>query len=323
MAFVAATMEDAYATMNHAEYRAQAGLPVIAATIQSVYVTDSVHREPWFAGKLDRTEAEQRLKDGNRAGNFLVRQKDDGKTFVHSYLSLTRMKIVHNMIEFGEDGAGGCTVDNVKWPHQAKPTLEEVVDKMCEIRRKRNGITEGTTPDPAIAAALEAVWPRVYREVETKGTLADMVKGMTPGSFLLCPIVGERGHVVMIKKRKGCAPVMCPHSIQGHYLKYSELIGKTIKDLIVLMIQNSRGTALAPSGIALPLHVPTAQELDAVQEQKSPSLPPPRRGSAPAAGADDAAHYLPPGANTAGDGEDDYYTAEDAVTYGDGESATF
>jgi len=131
MAFVAATMEDVYATMNHAEYRfvlqrgllqshhalhgmertrthkaclpdhlldclgvflrcmrttaecacahvtshliaatvpaprpfglvacrAQAGLPVIAATIQSVYVTDSVHREPWFAGKLDRVSS--------------------------------------------------------------------------------------------------------------------------------------------------------------------------------------------------------------------------------------------------------------------------
>eukprot|EP00729_Bicosta_minor_P011309 gene11309-13129_t len=43
----------------------------------TIYVTDEILDQPWFAGKLSRADAEAKLKSGAVAGNFLVREKGD------------------------------------------------------------------------------------------------------------------------------------------------------------------------------------------------------------------------------------------------------
>ena len=113
-----------------------------------------------FLARCLQEDAEKQLKGGKVAGNFLVREKgEDGKTFVHTYLSLTRMMIIHNLIEFQEDGS--CDVDKVPWPHSDRPSLEDIIDKMQEIRRKRKGSVAADEADPAIAATLEKSWDQV------------------------------------------------------------------------------------------------------------------------------------------------------------------
>lgn len=108
----------------------------VAVMFESLYVSNDVANQPWYCGRIDRAESERRLKQGGRAGNFLVRMKgDDGNVFVHSYLSLTRMVIIHNLIQFKPNGS--CIVDDKPFPFSQKPLLADVVDKLQELRRAR------------------------------------------------------------------------------------------------------------------------------------------------------------------------------------------
>eukprot|EP00039_Didymoeca_costata_P019523 m.337865 g.337865 ORF g.337865 m.337865 type:complete len:359 (-) comp18252_c0_seq1:292-1368(-) len=257
------------------------GMAAVRVNNEQIYVTDEILSQPWFAGKITRFETEKRLKSGGRAGNFLVRQKDDvGHVFVHSYLSLTRMMIIHNLIEFQPDGT--CTVDQKPWPHEQYPSLEDVIDKMQEIRRKRKGMKQDSAPDPRLLDDLDQVWPHIFRENEKRGRLGVAVRtNMQPGGFMVCrsTAAGPGGFAIITKNKEGGYYTgFAPNSPQGYYLKYSELIGNTPMDLIINMLENGKATMAA--GFPCPLRIPTVAEAMKPLPTKNPSLPP--RNRAPA-----------------------------------------
>lgn len=257
-----------------------------AITTEQLYVTDEIKHQPWFVGTVTREETEKLLKTGKRAGNFLVREKTKNKVFVHSYLSLTRMIIVHNLIEFKSDGS--CLVDSKPWAHHNKPSLEEVIDRMQQIRQNRKGTK--ANGDPATYRALIAVWENICPEGLKLPAVRRKVKIMKQMSFMLVMHhgAGPGGYVCLVNVGKGNVhPAQICKSSQGYYLKYSELSANTIQELVCIMLSNPAAAATTgcpkmriPSDDELSIPIPPAAQPSA-KNTASPPLP--SRAKAPAA----------------------------------------
>lgn len=235
------------------------GAGIGAISMEQIYVTDEIKGQPWFVGNVDRAFTEQLLKTGKRSGNFLVREKVPNKTFVHSYLSLTRMVIVHNLIEFARDGT--CKVDSKPWSHSATPSLEDVIDMMQEIRRNRKGTK--ANGDPGTFTALRSLWHKICPVGQTLPAIRRQVRAMRPTSFMACmdQKAGLNGYVVLISLgNKQVHEAMCCKSTSGYYLKYSELVGDTIEQLVAVILSNA--AAAATTGVPR-MRIPSEAELDA------------------------------------------------------------
>ena len=84
----------------------------------------------WYHGEIDRKVAEKLITVDSLPGNFLVRKrKGDKKTFVHSYLSMSQNKVVHNLMEFQRDPSGTQTlmVDSREF---STASLDDAVNKI-------------------------------------------------------------------------------------------------------------------------------------------------------------------------------------------------
>lgn len=294
------------------------GAGIGAISMEQIYVTDEIKGQPWFVGNVDRAFTEQLLKTGKRSGNFLVREKVPNKTFVHSYLSLTRMIIVHNLVEFSRDGT--CKVDGKPWPHSAAPSLEDVIDTMQEIRRSRKGTK--LNGDPGTFTALSSLWRKICPVGQTLTAIRRQVRVMRPTSFMACmdQKAGLNGYVLLIcLGEKKVHEAMCCKSSSGYYLKYSELAGDTIEQLVAVILSNA--PAAATTGVPR-MRIPSESELDAPPPPASSG----RRASNPA----NAAPALPSRNSVGpediyddGDGEDIYEDGDGEDIYEDGDGDTY
>eukprot|EP00041_Stephanoeca_diplocostata_P007414 m.105343 g.105343 ORF g.105343 m.105343 type:complete len:374 (-) comp16867_c0_seq1:145-1266(-) len=221
----------------------------VEVMFESLYVSNDVANQPWYCGRIDRAESERRLKQGGRAGNFLVRMKgDDGNTFVHSYLSLTRMVIIHNLIQFKPNGS--CIVDDKPFPFSKKPQLADVVDKLQELRRARKGVS--MKPDPIILGNVRAIWKDMQRQSVTESIKE--VQFLKTGMFLSILSRNSDGYTLVMKTSTSQQELECPRSKLGLYLKYSELVAPSIEELVAVMIGNP--DACRSAGVKCPMRLP-------------------------------------------------------------------
>ena len=178
--------------------------------------------------------------------------------------------------------------------------------------------------DPAIAESLEAVWNQVHLPNLKINQAQAMVKIMSEGGFIICrdKAAGPGVYTLVVNNGDGTTDSFkCPNSPLGYYLKYSELVGATIKELVLCALANEKAGMAA--GVKVALRVPDQGELQRAAAigvagggggggaaAPGPALPPPR-GSFKGGGGD-APPPLPPKTTPGGGGDEE----DDDDTYG-------
>lgn len=210
-------------------------------------VTDAL----WFAGTIDRAEAESRITGPGVPGNFLIRQKDRSrKVFAHSYLSRTKGKCVHNLIEL--KASGEWLVDGQ--PFSAR-TLDELVEKLQNRLRHWRKLE---APTAAVKRLVTENYHIMYMPNIDRAQANSILMNKPTGSFVIRNSSTPNCYALAVKKPgSGAESVyngIIVHSNQGVYLKFSELIGNTLEELIQVMLSNPE--RLVAGGVPVALRAP-------------------------------------------------------------------
>jgi len=247
---------------------AQAAVFEMAPKLYEPIDDPNVVKSNWFKGHINRAEAEALILGEGLPGNFLVRQKDkSNRLFAHSYLSKSQGKVVHNLIELREDGQ--WLVDDKMF---SGTTLDMVVDK---IQRRLREWRKMLDVDPATRQQVEACWPTIYHPNWQRPEAVDYLDRQPPGSFVIRSSTTPGAVALSVRRPDGFAddavwngPIF--HSEQGHYLQFSEMIGKTLVDLIGSMLVNTERVVAAgiPTQLVLP-PVPTGGAVHGAAARKA------------------------------------------------------
>eukprot|EP00040_Diaphanoeca_grandis_P044238 m.11736 g.11736 ORF g.11736 m.11736 type:complete len:388 (-) comp8954_c0_seq1:167-1330(-) len=208
---------------------------LVAAELYEPLKDDNVTKSKWFAGSIDRAEAERRISDDSVPGNFLVRQKDkSSRTFAHSYLSMSKKKCVHNLIELKTSG---------EWTVDARPfsarTLDELVGKLQQRLKKWRNLID---PSPQTLQQVKQLWPTILQpEVDRVGAV-QRLGGKPPGTFLIRNSSTPDCYALSVKI-SGHGPASVYNGIiqgsnRGYFLKFTELIAPDLQTLVALMLAN-------------------------------------------------------------------------------------
>eukprot|EP00040_Diaphanoeca_grandis_P026093 m.145568 g.145568 ORF g.145568 m.145568 type:complete len:515 (-) comp30445_c0_seq1:140-1684(-) len=222
--------------------------PALYEPLQDKNVTSSL----WFRGNVDRTQAEAEIMDDSVPGNFLVRQKDkSNRLFAHSYLSRTKQKVVHNLIELKQSGE--WLVD--RQPFSATG-LDDLVEQLQARLRRWRKLED---PTPQIRDDVYHYWNDIYLPHLNRNQALEHVKGLCVGSFVIRGSSTPNCLALSVKKDgRGADSMyngMIVQSHQGWYLKFSELMGNTLEELVMIMIANPERltTGGVPHALVLPM----------------------------------------------------------------------
>jgi hypothetical protein len=137
----------------------------------------------------------------------------------HSYLSRSKGKVVHNLIELRDDGE--WLVDDKKF---SGTTLDMVVDKIQTRLKSWRHLVE---VDPATRKRVTASWSMVYRPKWTRSDAVRTLAKQAPGTFVIRGSTTPNAHALSVRKPGKASgedsvwngPII--QSDQGHYLKVS------------------------------------------------------------------------------------------------------
>jgi len=209
----------------------------------------------WYHGEIDRKVAEKLITVDSLPGNFLVRKrKGDKKTFVHSYLSMSQNKVVHNLMEFQRDPSGTQTlmVDSREF---STASLDDAVNKIQDRLKTWRKFKE--VPEQGIAQQVQMNWGTIFQPTIDKEGAWQFLRGQKPGSFVVRN--GTQGLALTSMKAGAQAAVEMHHltiveTQQGAYIKFSELIGRDVQTLVGVILTNpDRASATGiPHGLLIP-----------------------------------------------------------------------
>jgi len=212
----------------------------------------------WYHGEIDRKVTEKLITQDSLPGNFLVRKKGGTKTFVHSYLSMSQNKVVHNLMEFQRDPSGSQTL-MVDQREFSTTSLDDAVNKIQSRLKQWRKFKE--TPDPSIAQQVQMNWGSIFQPTIEKDGAWQFLRGQKPGSFVVRN--GTQG-LALTTMKAGAQSAAEMHHLTivqhqvGAYIKFSELIGHDVQTLVGVILTNpDRATA---TGIPHDLVIPQAAQ---------------------------------------------------------------
>eukprot|EP00039_Didymoeca_costata_P019837 m.339126 g.339126 ORF g.339126 m.339126 type:complete len:410 (-) comp18677_c0_seq1:295-1524(-) len=212
----------------------------------------SVTNAEWFHGVIDRERTEELLTKTGLPGNFLVRQRKGSKTiFVHCYVSQSKAKVVHNLVEFRKGKE--VLVDNRPF---SAVSLEDVVMKIQTRLKNWRNIVEYVSQN--IVREVKNNWQKIYRPNLGKAETGQYLLRDPVGAFVIRES-SDREILICVKRTAGnphdLYQAMIAESRQaGFYLKFSELVGKDLPELIqIMMVNPERCRAM---GMPSPLRIP-------------------------------------------------------------------